>query len=206
MNITGVNSKYILVDEYQDTNTAQYMLVSMLAAKHRNMCVVGDDDQSIYGWRGANIRNILEFEKDFEGCRVIKLEQNYRSTANILNAANNVIKNNYGRKPKTLWTDNGEGDRIKVFEASDEREEAWYVANKIKSEVRTGKRNYRDFAVLYRINAQSRVFEDAFMKNGIPYKIVGGHKFYDRKEIKDVIAYLRVIQNPNDDISLKKNH
>lgn len=196
--------RYILVDEYQDTNTAQYMLVSMLAAKHRNICVVGDDDQSIYGWRGANIRNILEFEKDFEGCRVIKLEQNYRSTANILNAANNVIKNNYGRKPKTLWTDNGEGDRIKVFEASDERDEAWYVANKIKSEVRTGKRNYRDFAVLYRINAQSRVFEDAFMKNGIPYKIVGGHKFYDRKEIKDVIAYLRVIQNPNDDISLKR--
>lgn len=196
--------KYILVDEYQDTNTAQYMLVSMLAAKHRNICVVGDDDQSIYGWRGANLRNILEFEKDFKGCRVIKLEQNYRSTANILNAANHVIKNNYGRKPKTLWTKNKEGDKVHVYEASDEREEAWYTANKIKSEVRAGNRNYRDFAVLYRINAQSRVFEDAFMKNGVPYRIIGGHKFYDRKEIKDIIAYLRVIQNPNDDISLKR--
>jgi len=196
--------KYILVDEYQDTNTAQYVLVSMLARKHQNVCVVGDDDQSIYGWRGANIRNILEFEKDFKGCRVIKLEQNYRSTSNILNAANNVIRNNHGRKPKTLWTKNGEGDKVQVFEALDEREEALYVANKIKNEVRSGRRNYRDFAVLYRINAQSRVFEDAFMKNGVPYKIIGGHKFYDRKEIKDIIAYLRVIQNPNDDISLKR--
>lgn len=196
--------RYILVDEYQDTNTAQYMLVSMLAQKHRNICVVGDDDQSIYGWRGANIRNILEFEKDFMGCRVVKLEQNYRSTANILNAANNVIRNNRGRKQKTLWTNNGEGDKVHVFEATDEREEAFYVADMIKSEVRIGKRSYRDFAVLYRINAQSRVFEDAFMKSGVPYKIIGGHKFYDRKEIKDIIAYLRVIQNPHDDISLKR--
>ncbi|AGC69464.1 ATP-dependent DNA helicase PcrA [Thermoclostridium stercorarium subsp. stercorarium DSM 8532] len=196
--------KYILVDEYQDTNTAQYVLVSMLAQKHRNVCVVGDDDQSIYGWRGANIRNILEFEKDFKGCRVIKLEQNYRSTANILNAANNVIKNNFGRKPKTLWTENGEGDKVRVYEALDEKEEAYFVANQIKSEVRKGRRSYRDFAVLYRINAQSRVFEDAFMKNGVPYKIIGGHKFYDRKEIKDIIAYLKVIQNPHDDISLKR--
>lgn len=196
--------RYIHVDEYQDTNTAQYMLVSMLADKYRNICVVGDDDQSIYGWRGANIRNILEFEKDFKGCRVIKLEQNYRSTANILNAANYVIKNNYGRKPKTLWTENTQGDKVQVFEASDEKEEAWYTANAIKREVSSGKRKYGDFAVLYRINAQSRVFEDAFMKTGVPYRIVGGHKFYDRKEIKDVIAYLRVIQNPNDDISLKR--
>jgi len=196
--------RYILVDEYQDTNTAQYMLVSMLAAKYGNVCVVGDDDQSIYGWRGANVRNILEFEKDFKGCKVIKLEQNYRSTSNILNAANHVIKNNYGRKQKTLWTKNREGDKVQVFEASDEREEAWYTANIIRNEVRTGGRKYCDFAVLYRINAQSRVFEDAFMKNGVPYKIIGGHKFYDRKEIKDIIAYLRVIQNPNDDISLKR--
>lgn len=196
--------KYILVDEYQDTNTAQYMLVSMLAAKHKNVCVVGDDDQSIYGWRGANVRNILDFEKDFEDCRVIKLEQNYRSTANILNAANHVIRNNSSRRAKTLWTENKDGDKVQVFEANDEREEAWYTANIIKKEVSSGKRNYGDFAVLYRINAQSRVFEDAFMKNGVPYKIIGGHKFYDRKEIKDIIAYLRVIQNPNDDISLKR--
>lgn len=196
--------RYILVDEYQDTNTAQYMLVSMLAGKYRNVCVVGDDDQSIYGWRGANVRNILEFEKDFKGCRVIKLEQNYRSTANILNAANHVIRNNYGRKQKTLWTKNQQGDKVQVFEASDEREEAWYIANIIRNEVKTGNRKYRDFAILYRINAQSRVFEDAFMKNGVPYKIIGGHKFYDRKEIKDIVAYLRVIQNPNDDISLKR--
>lgn len=196
--------KYILVDEYQDTNTAQYMLVSMLGEKHHNVCVVGDDDQSIYGWRGANVRNILDFEKDFKGCKVIKLEQNYRSTENILNAANHVIKNNNGRKEKTLWTNNSEGDRVQVYEAADEREEAWYTANAIKKEVNSGLRKYGDFAILYRINAQSRVFEDAFIKNGVPYRIIGGHKFYDRKEIKDIIAYLRVIQNPNDDISLKR--
>lgn len=196
--------KYILVDEYQDTNTAQYMLVSMLAAKHRNICVVGDDDQSIYGWRGANIRNILDFEKDFKGCRVIKLEQNYRSTGKILDAANHVIKNNFGRKPKTLWTQNTTGDPIQMYHAQDEREEAWYTAGVIRSEVESGKKKYGDFAVLYRINAQSRVFEDAFMKTGVPYRIIGGHKFYDRKEIKDVIAYLRVIHNPHDDVSLKR--
>ena len=196
--------KYILVDEYHHTNTSQHMLVNMLAHMHHNICVVGDDDQSIYGWRGANIRNILDFEKDFDDCRVIKLEQNYRSTGNILDAANHVIKNNTGRKQKKLWTENSTGEKIHVHVANDEREEAWYIANVIKNEIRSNARNYGDFAILYRINAQSRVFEDAFMKNGVPYKIIGGHRFYDRKEIKDVIAYLRVIQNPHDDISLKR--
>ncbi len=196
--------RYILVDEYQDTNTSQYTLVSMLADRHKNICVVGDDDQSIYGWRGANIRNILDFEKDFRGCHVVKLEQNYRSTGKILDAANQVIKNNSGRKSKTLWTQNDPGQPIKVYQAVDEREEAWYTASAIKREVDTGKRKYGDFAILYRVNAQSRVFEDAFMKTGIPYKIIGGHKFYDRKEIKDIIAILRVIHNPHDDISLKR--
>lgn len=196
--------RYILVDEYQDTNTAQYMLVSMLAEKHRNVCVVGDDDQSIYGWRGANVRNILDFEKDFAGCRVIKLEQNYRSTGKILDAANNVIKNNYGRKQKTLWTENDTGNKVRLYQALDEREEAWYIANTILEKVRRGDAKYGDFAVLYRVNAQSRVLEDAFVKMAVPYRIIGGHRFYDRKEIKDVIAYLRVIQNPHDDISLKR--
>ncbi len=196
--------KYILVDEYQDTNTSQYTLVSMLSQQHKNICVVGDDDQSIYGWRGANIRNILDFEKDFKNCHVVKLEQNYRSTGNILNAANKVIKNNYGRKNKTLWTENNAGQLIRVYQAQDEREEAWYTASAIQKEVDSGTRKYGDFAILYRLNAQSRVFEDAFMKTGVPYKIIGGHKFYDRKEIKDIIAYLRVIHNPHDDISLKR--
>lgn len=196
--------KYILVDEYQDTNTAQYMLVSMLAEKHRNICVVGDDDQSIYGWRGANMRNILDFEKEFKGCRVIKLEQNYRSTGKILDAANHVIKNNYGRKQKTLWTENDTGKPIMIYQANDEREEAWYAANTILNEIKNGNAKYGDFTILYRLNAQSRVFEDAFMKMAVPYRIIGGHRFYDRKEIKDVIAYLRTIQNPHDDISLKR--
>ncbi len=196
--------KYILVDEYQDTNTSQYTLVSMLSHLHKNICVVGDDDQSIYGWRGANIRNILDFEKDFRNCHVVKLEQNYRSTGKILDAANQVIKNNYGRKSKTLWTKNDAGQPIRVYQAQDEREEAWYTASVIKKEVEDGTRKYGDFAILYRLNAQSRVFEDAFMKTGVPYKIIGGHKFYDRKEIKDIIAYLRVIHNPHDDISLKR--
>lgn len=196
--------KYILVDEYQDTNTAQYMLVSMLAKKHRNICVVGDDDQSIYGWRGANMQNILDFEKHFHGCRVIKLEQNYRSTERILDAANNVIKNNYGRKPKLLWTKNLTGEPVYVYKAFDERDEADFTAGMVRNAVARGDNNYGDFAVLYRINAQSRVFEDSFMKMGIPYRIIGAHKFYDRKEIKDIIAYLRVVNNPHDDISLKR--
>jgi len=196
--------RYILVDEYQDTNTAQYMLVSMLARKHRNICVVGDDDQSIYGWRGANMQNILDFEKNFQGCRVIKLEQNYRSTERILDAANNVIKNNYGRKPKSLWTKNSKGEPVCVYKAYDERDEADFAASVIRNAVARGDNNYGDFAVLYRINAQSRVFEDSFMKMGIPYRIIGARRFYDRKEIKDIIAYLRVVNNPHDDISLKR--
>ena len=196
--------KYILVDEYQDTNTAQYSLISMLAKRHGNLCVVGDDDQSIYGWRGANIRNILDFEKEFKDAKVIKLEQNYRSTKTILGAANSVIKNNHGRKSKKLWTDNEQGDCIKVLECNNEHEEAYFIANEIKRLREKENIKLRDFAVLYRINAMSRVIEEMFMKEGIAYKIFGGLKFYDRKEIKDIIAYLRVIQNPSDNISLKR--
>ncbi len=195
--------RYVMVDEYQDTNTAQYMLVSMLAGKHGNICVVGDDDQMIYGWRGANLRNILDFEKDFPNCRIIKLEQNYRSTRNILDAANGVIKNNTGRKEKELWTKNIEGTLIKRYEASDERDEAYFIAGQMRSLKSSGK-SFNDMAILYRLNAQSRVFEDVLMKQGIPYKIYGGLKFYARKEIKDVIAWLRVTQNANDDISLAR--
>ena len=175
--------RYIMVDEYQDTNTAQYTLVSMLAQKHGNICVVGDDDQMIYGWRGANLRNILDFEKDFPECAIIKLEQNYRSTKTILDAANGVIKNNSERKIKKLWTQNSEGDSIKRYEAADEHDEAYFVAGMMK---------------------QLKKFEDVLMKQGIPYKIYGGLKFYSRKEIKDVIAWLRVIQNSNDDVSLSR--
>ncbi|MCX7923691.1 MAG: DNA helicase PcrA [Clostridia bacterium] len=196
--------KYILVDEYQDTNTAQYSLISLLAQEHKNLCVVGDDDQSIYGWRGANIRNILDFEKEFKNAKVIKLEQNYRSTQTILDAANQVIRNNAGRKNKSLWTDNGEGDRIKRQECDNEHAEAMYVAGEIRKLTRQEDRQYKDCAILYRTNAQSRVLEEMFMREGLPYKIVGGLKFYDRKEIKDLIAYLRLIQNPSDNISLKR--
>lgn len=193
--------RYVHVDEYQDTNTAQYRLVSMLAGKHGNICVVGDDDQMIYGWRGANLRNILDFEKDFRDCTVIKLEQNYRSTKTILDAANHVIRNNKGRKEKRLWTENAEGKPVNRYEALDEHDEAAYIAGVMRY-MRAAGRSYRDMALLYRLNAQSRVFEDVFMKQGIPYKIYGGLKFYARKEIKDVIAWLRVIQNPDDDVSL----
>ena len=195
--------KYILVDEYQDTSTVQYMLVSMLASHHRNICVVGDDDQSIYKFRGANIRNILDFEKEFSDAKVIKLEQNYRSSKKILNAANSIIKNNNERKAKTLWTSNSEGDEIKLFTGFNEREEARFVADEIESLVSNGVK-YSDIAILYRTNAQSRVIEDTFIKNVIPYKILSGLRFYDRKEIKDVIAYLRVILNPSDDVSLAR--
>jgi DNA helicase-2/ATP-dependent DNA helicase PcrA len=196
--------RYLMVDEYQDTNTAQYSLVSMLASTNRNLCVVGDDDQSIYGWRGANIRNILDFEKEFRDARVIKLEQNYRSTQTILDAANNIIKNNSGRKAKSLWTDNHEGNKIRFFQGSNEYEEAMFVAGEIKKLIAFENQEYKDFAILYRINAQSRVLEEMLMREAIPYKIVGGLRFYDRKEIKDIIAYLRVIQNPSDNISLKR--
>ena len=196
--------KYIMVDEYQDTNTAQYTLISLLAKHYKNLCVVGDDDQSIYSWRGANIRNILDFEKEFTDSKVVKLEQNYRSTKTILNAANHVIKNNGGRKVKSLWTENDEGEGIQLFEAENEREEAAFIVDEIGKMKEDEHRNNKDFAVLYRINAQSRVLEDALMKAGIPYRIFGGLRFYDRKEIKDIIAYLRLIQNPADDIALKR--
>ncbi|MGN1134789.1 MAG: ATP-dependent helicase [Oscillospiraceae bacterium] len=195
--------KYIMVDEYQDTNTAQYRLVSLLADKYRNLCVVGDDDQSIYRFRGATIENILSFEEQFEGCKVIKLEQNYRSTQNILNAANSVIANNVGRKQKKLWCAGGEGDKITVYKASDEASESKYVAQQILDGVKDG-RKYNDFAVLYRMNAQSNSLERAFTASGIPYKVIGGMRFYDRKEIKDVIAYLSVINNPNDMLRFKR--
>lgn len=196
--------KYILVDEYQDTNTAQYSLISMLSHLNKNLCVVGDDDQSVYGWRGANIRNILDFEKEFKNCKVIKLEQNYRSTKIILDAANQVIKNNAGRKDKSLWTDNDEGHKIQCFLGNNEHDEAAFVVGEIRRLSSYENREYKEFAVLYRINAQSRVMEEMLIREGIPYKIIGGLKFYDRKEIKDIIAYLRVVQNPSDNIGLKR--
>lgn len=196
--------KYILIDEYQDTNFCQYRLVSMLAKQHHNLCVVGDDDQSIYSWRGADIGNILNFEKDFPAAKVIKLEQNYRSTQTILDAANAVIKNNFGRKSKKLWTDNEAGGSIIFYNALDEWREANFISSEIKQLQEAYGKKLNEFAVLYRTNAQSRVIEEAFMTNGIPYRIIGGFKFYDRKEVKDVIAYLRLIQNPDEDISLKR--
>ncbi len=195
--------RYIMVDEYQDTSTAQYMLISLIASGTRNICAVGDDDQSIYKFRGANIRNILDFEKEFSDAKIIKLEQNYRSTKKILNAANSVIRNNNERKSKTLWTGNDEGDAISLFTGNNEREEASFVAQQIEKAVANGAR-YSDFAILYRTNVQSRVIEDTFIRNVIPHKILSGLRFYDRKEIKDIIAYLRVILNPNDDVSVMR--
>jgi DNA helicase-2/ATP-dependent DNA helicase PcrA len=194
--------QYIHVDEYQDTNKAQYLLVKLLASRFQNLCVVGDSDQSIYRWRGADISNILSFEKDYPNAHVILLEQNYRSTKRILQAANEVIKNNLNRKPKKLWTENPEGKKIVYFRADNEQAEAQFVAGKIKELVDSGKRKLSDFAILYRTNAQSRVIEEVLMKSNIDYTIVGGIKFYDRKEIKDILAYLRLIANPDDDISL----
>ncbi|MBA4548409.1 DNA helicase PcrA [Thermoactinomyces intermedius] len=195
--------KYIHVDEYQDTNHAQYVLVQMLAEHHRNICVVGDSDQSIYRFRGADIRNILHFEQDYPDAVQIKLEQNYRSTKNILQAANHLIAHNTERKPKELWTANEEGSKIQLFEASTEQEEAFYIAETISNGIKEGKR-YSDYAVLYRTNAQSRVIEEVMMKSNIPYTVVGGIKFYERKEIKDLLAYLRLIVNPHDDLSLSR--
>ena len=195
--------RYIMVDEYQDTSTVQYMLISLLAGKFANICVVGDDDQSIYKFRGANIRNILDFEKDFKSAQTIKLEQNYRSTKSILKAANAVIKNNCERKEKALWTSNDEGEKIKIFTASNEHDESRFVANEIDKAVLGGAK-YSDFAILYRTNSQSRVIEDAFIRNVVPYRVLSGLRFYDRKEIKDIIAYLRVILNPSDDVSLTR--
>jgi len=195
--------QYIHVDEYQDTNKAQYTLIKLLAKKFKNLCVVGDSDQSIYGWRGADIQNILSFEEDYPEAKTIFLEQNYRSTKNILNAANEVIKNNSERKPKGLWTANTGGDKIQYYEAMTERDEAEYVVKEIMKHQRNGKK-YSDMTILYRTNAQSRVLEETFMKSNIPYTMVGGQKFYDRKEIKDLLSYLRVIANSNDDISLQR--
>ncbi len=194
--------KHILVDEYQDTNRAQYTLVNMLAASHRNLMVVGDDDQSIYSWRGADIRNILDFEGDYPEATVIKLEQNYRSTKTILAAANYVVANNADRKPKTLWTANAEGEAVTRYLASDERDEARFVADEVERLLVVDKRSYADFAVFYRTNAQSRVLEDQLLRAGVPYQIVGGTRFFDRAEIRDVMAYLRVVENPADPVPL----
>jgi DNA helicase-2/ATP-dependent DNA helicase PcrA len=195
--------RYIHVDEYQDTNRAQYLLCQMIADKHKNICVVGDSDQSIYRWRGADISNILNFEQDYPNATVILLEQNYRSTANILNAANKVIANNIGRKPKNLWTSKEGGSKVKLYQADSEHEEGYFIAGEIARNVGKG-RSYSDHAILYRTNAQSRVIEEILIKSDIPYQIVGGIKFYDRKEIKDILAYLRLISNPDDDISFER--
>ena len=196
--------RYIMVDEYQDTNTAQFELIRLLASKYKNLCVVGDDDQSIYKFRGANIYNILNFEKHFPDATVIKLEQNYRSTQNILDAANSVIANNVGRKDKALWTDNGAGDKIQFEQLESGYEEADYVARDIASKVRKGAYTYKDCAILYRTNAQSRLFEERFIVSNIPYKIVGGVNFYSRKEVKDILAYLKTIDNGRDDLAVKR--
>lgn len=193
--------RYVLVDEYQDTNKAQYLLIKLISDLHKNLCVVGDLDQSIYGWRGADIRNIKDFEKDFSNAKVIKLEQNYRSTETILNAANAVIKNNVMRKEKKLWTSNEKGEPLKYYQAQNEFDEASFVVGDIIKGFESGN-NYKEYAVLYRTNAQSRVFEQAFRKYNIPFKMYGGLKFYDRMEIKDLMAYLRVILNEKDEISL----
>ena len=195
--------EYIMVDEYQDTNTAQYQLVRYLALEHDNLCVVGDDDQSIYGWRGANIRNILDFEKDFPNAQVIKLEQNYRSTKTILTAANAVISNNKGRKGKSLWTNEAEGNKINFHRTVDDRDEARYIADTVEQGLADGGK-YSDFAVLYRVNAQSRAIEESLVSRNIKYRIFGGLRFYERKEIKDILAYLRTILNPRDEVSIKR--
>lgn len=195
--------RYIMVDEYQDTNTVQFKLVSLLVGKYRNLCVVGDDDQSIYKFRGANIRNILDFEKEYPDAKVIKLEQNYRSTENILNAANGVISNNRGRKDKTLWTANGEGEKIGLRQFDTAYDEAEFIAEDIKREVQSGA-SYNDSAVLYRTNAQSRLLEEKFIAMNIPYKIVGGINFYARREIKDILAYLKTVDNGQDNLSVRR--
>ena len=195
---------YIHVDEYQDTNEAQYRLVQLLADKYQNICVVGDADQSIYGWRGANMSNILNFEKDYPTAHTVMLEQNYRSTKTILDAANGVIQNNDERKDKNLWTENAQGEKITYYRAQSERDEAQYIVAKIKEEIEKGHYSYDDFAVLYRTNAQSRVIEETFMKSNIPYNIVGGHKFYERKEIMDILSYLGLVANPNDSLSFER--
>ena len=195
--------KYILIDEYQDTNQVQYILTKMLSAKYKNICVVGDPDQSIYGFRGSNYKNILNFEKDYKNTKVILLEQNYRSTKNILNAANDIIKNNKNRKEKSLWTDNDLGLKIRYKRCDDEKDEANYVVSNVKKLVNEGV-NKEDIAILYRTNAQSRNIEEAFLRENIPYKVVGAFYFYNRKEIKDLISYLKLIYNTSDDMSLTR--
>lgn len=195
---------YIHVDEYQDTNDAQYRLVNLLAKGYQNLCVVGDADQSIYGWRGANMNNILNFEHDYPQAKTVMLEQNYRSTQNILDAANEVIVNNVNRRKKKLWTENGQGEKISYYRAQSEHDEAQFVVAKIKEEREKHGYHYNDFAILYRTNAQSRVIEETFLKSSVPYTMVGGHKFYDRKEIRDVLAYLTLIVNPQDSMSFTR--
>ncbi|MCI5530958.1 MAG: UvrD-helicase domain-containing protein, partial [Blautia sp.] len=196
--------KYIMVDEYQDTNTAQFKFLSLLASRYENLCVVGDDDQSIYKFRGANIGNILGFERVFPGAHVIRLEQNYRSTQNILDAANNVIANNTERKEKKLWTENEQGDRVHFRQFFNAYEEAEYVAGEIEKAHREGICQYKDYAILYRTNAQSRIFEEKFIGANIPYKLVGGVNFYARKEIKDMLCYLKTIDNARDDLAVQR--
>lgn len=196
--------KYVLVDEYQDVNHAQYRLTRCLSDGTRNICVVGDDDQSIYSWRGADVNIILAFEEAYEDAKIVKLEQNYRSTQNILEAANSVVRNNRSRKKKRLWTENAQGDEITLYEAANEQEEGVFVVNTIKKQMQEQGRKYSDFALLYRTNAQSRVLEEVFVNYRIPYKIVGGLRFYERKEIKDIIAYLRLIYNPYDSVALRR--
>lgn len=196
--------QFILIDEYQDTNHAQYELVRLLTNRHRNLCAVGDDDQSIYKFRGADIRNILDFESDYPETKVIKLEQNYRSTKTILDIANSVIRFNSQRKPKTLWTENDLGERACVFRSDSEHGEAYFICNTITELLKSGDFGFQDIAIFYRTNAQSRVFEDVFIREGIPYRIVGGIRFYERAEIKDVLAYMRVLANPLDSLSLKR--
>ena len=196
--------RYIMVDEYQDTNTVQFELVRLLASKYRNLCVVGDDDQSIYKFRGANIKNILNFEQYFEDAKVIKLEQNYRSTSNILNAANAVIRNKAGRKDKTLWTDNGDGEKIQFRQFDSAYDEAEYIVDDIRKRVREKEYSYHDNVILYRTNAQSRMFEEKFVTANIPYKIVGGINFYARREIKDLLAYLKTVDNGKDDLAVRR--
>ena len=195
--------RFLLVDEYQDTNHAQYRFVSLLAKGHNNICVVGDDDQSIYRWRGADVGNILSFERDFPGAVVVRLEQNYRSTQTILDAANGVISNNAGRKPKTLWTENNVGDRVRIVESATDRQEAEEVGTRV-SKLRDEGVTWRDISVFYRINAQSRTFEDVFRREGVPYQIIGGVRFYERKEIKDIVAYLRLMHDVRDDVALAR--
>ena len=196
--------RYIMVDEYQDTNTVQFKLISILAKKYHNLCVVGDDDQSIYKFRGANIKNILDFEEVFPDAKVVKLEQNYRSTKHILDTANAVIAHNMGRKEKALWTENGEGEPVFFQQFQTGYDEAEYVAGEIRKKVRNGEAEYKDFAVLYRTNAQSRLFEEKFLYANIPYKLIGGVNFYSRKEIKDVLAYLKTIDNGKDDLAVRR--